>query len=120
MFTSLLSLVASESLRLYVRTNLSLVSERDEWTETSGAALFKAHLLARFLLSSELHKTMQLTKTYIEKKIEVGRSRKEEVAAADSCVGGVEHATCARHHQAFGDFQASAMPKLPVEKSRLC
>jgi hypothetical protein len=58
---------------------LRLVSERDEWTETSGAALFKAHLLARFLLSSELHKTMQLTKTYIEKKIEVGRSRKEEV-----------------------------------------
>src|SRR6266478_6855377 len=61
-------LFASESLRLYVRTNLSLVSERDEWTETSGAALFKAHLLARFLLSSELHRTMQLTKNLYRKE----------------------------------------------------
>ena len=112
MFTSLLPLFASESLRLYVRTNLSLVSERDEWTETSGAALFKAYLLARFLLSSELHRTMQLTKTYIEKKIEVGRSRKEEV-------GGVEHATSAPH-PAFGDFQALARPKFPIEEFRLC
>src|SRR3979490_1717815 len=69
-------LIASESLRLYIRTNLSLVSERDGWTETPGAALFKAHLLARLLLSGDLHRTMQLTKTYIEKKIEVGGARK--------------------------------------------
>jgi hypothetical protein len=68
-------LIASESLRLYIRTNLSLVSERDEWTETSCAALFKAHSLARLLLGGELHRTMQLTKTYIEAKIEVGCAR---------------------------------------------
>jgi hypothetical protein len=58
-----------------MRTNLSLVSERYDWTETSCAALFKAHSLARLLLSGELHRTMQLIKTYIEEKIEVGCAR---------------------------------------------
>jgi len=69
----LITLFASESLRLYVRTNLSLVSERNEWTETSCAALFKAHSLARLLLGGELDRTMQ--RTYIEEKIEVGCAR---------------------------------------------
>ena len=61
-------LIASESLRLYIRTNLSLVSERDAWMETSEAALFKAHLLARLFLTGELHRTMQLTKNLYRKE----------------------------------------------------
>src|SRR5229473_4373065 len=72
-------LIASESLRLYIRTNLSLVSERDGWTETPGAALFKAHLLARLLLSGDLHRTMQLTKNlYRKERLRSGGRAKEE------------------------------------------
>ena len=112
MFTSLLPLFASESLRLCIRTNLSLVSERDEWTETSCAALFKAHSLARLLLGGELHRTMQLTKTYIEAKIEAGCARagrgvllQQPIAVEVLSTQGAPGIT-----HAFRDFQALAIP----------
>jgi hypothetical protein len=54
---------------------------------------------------------MQLTKTYIEAKIEAGcaQGKKCFVAAADRG-GGIKHAKRARHHHAFRDFQALAIP----------
>jgi hypothetical protein len=91
---------------------LSLVSERDEWTETSCAALFKAHSLARLLLGGELHRTMQLTKSLYRRE-DWGRvharGKKCFVAAADRG-GGAKHAEYAWHHHAFRDFQALAIP----------
>jgi len=112
--TSFLPLVASESLRLYCQNYLSLVNDvtngRNIWRQPYS----KHILLARFLLSSELHRTMQLTKTYTKKRLRFGW-RAQEVAAAISVLEALRPATCAPHHQAFEIFPGIGDAKLASE-----
>src|SRR6266568_3671829 len=56
-------LIASESLRLYVRTNLNLVSERDGWSRLIQSTFARATLA-----NGDLHRTMQLTKNLYRKE----------------------------------------------------